>query len=84
MHHLLACRIDRPDWHDEWINNDVFTRDSVIGGTLNNHLGNIETHVGIFGYTGLIVGNCDDRGTVFLDEWQDDFEALFFSRHRVH
>ena len=83
-HHLHAGLVDGADRHDERVDDDVARRDAVIGGALDDALGDREAHVRVFRDAGLVVADRDDRGAVLLDERQHRLEAFLLAGHGVH
>ena len=81
--HLLAGLAQRPDRHDQRVHDDVRARDAVVGGTLDDPLGDREPDVGIHADAGVVVADRHDRGAVLADERQDALEALLLAGHRV-
>jgi hypothetical protein len=73
---LLAGGAHGADRHDQRVDNDVMRLDAVIGGVLDDLLGNGEAHVRVFGNAGFIVGDRDHRHVVFLAQRQDGLELL--------
>ena len=45
--HLLAGLAERPDRHDQRVDDDVRARDAVVGGALDDPLGDREPDVGV-------------------------------------
>ena len=83
-HHLHAGLVDGADRHDERVDDDVARRDAVVGGALDDALGDREAHVRVFRDAGLVVADRDDGGAVLLDERQHRLEAFFLAGHGVH
>ena len=81
--YLLPRSAHGTDRHDERVDDDVVGRNAVIGGALDDFLGNGEAHVRILGNAGVVVGDRNDRHIVFLDQRQDEFQPLFLARDRV-
>ena len=80
---LAAGVAHRPDRHQQRVDHDVLARDAVVGGPLDDLLGDREADVGVLGDAGLVVGDRDDRGAVLLDQRQDPLEPLVLAGHRV-
>ena len=83
MHQLGARIVQRAYRHDQWIDDNVGTRNAIIGGALDNLLGDLVALIGIFRNAGLVIRDGDDGCTIFFDERQHGFEAVFFARYRV-
>ncbi len=75
--------VDRADRHHQRIDDHILALDAEIGGALDDPLGDGEAHIWVLGYAGLVVGDRDHRGAVFLDERQDALEPLLLAGHRI-
>ena len=80
---LLAGLGERPDRHDQRVDDDVRARDAVVGRPLDDPLGDREPDVGVHADPGVVVADRDDRRAVLADERQDALEALLLAGHRV-
>ena len=80
---LMSCGGHGPDRHHQRIDHDIMRLDAEIGRALNNLLGDGKTHIGVFGNAGVIVRDRDNRNVIFLDQRENEFEALFFAGNRV-
>ncbi len=54
-----------------------------ISGAFDDLFGDGKAYIGVFGNTGVVVGNRHNRHVVFLDQRQHQFKALFFAGDRV-
>ena len=61
---LAAGRAHRADRHDQRVDDDVRARDAVVGGPLDDALGDREPDVGVLADPGVVVADRDDRGAV--------------------
>ena len=80
---LLAGLGQRADGHDQRVDHDVRARDAVVGGPLDDPLGDREPDVRVHADPGVVVADGDDRRAVLADERQDALEALLLAGHRV-
>ena len=80
---LLAGLRQRADRHDQRVDDDVRARDAVVGGPLDDPLGDREPDVRVLADAGVVVADRHDRGAVLADERQDALEALLLAGHRV-
>ena len=69
--------------HDQRIDDDVGMGNAKIGSAVDDLLRHLETHVGVLGDAGLVIGDGDDSRTVLLHQRQHDFQALFLAGHRI-
>ncbi len=76
---LAAGITQRADRHDERIDDDVMGGNTVVGGALDDLLGDGEAYVRVHRDARLVVGDGDDGHVVLLDERQDGFELFFFA-----
>ena len=80
---LAAGTGQRPDRHEQRVDDDVLARDAVVGGALDDPLGDREPDVRVHRDAGLVVADRDDRAAVLLDQRQDALEALLLAGHAV-
>ncbi len=80
---LLARRSQCADGHDERIDDDIVRLDAVIGGALDDLLGDREADVRVHRNAGLVIGDRHHRNVVFLAERQDRFELFLLAGHRI-
>ena len=81
--HLLTCGAHGADRHHQWVDDDVLDADAVIGGSLDDLLGDLEPDVGVFADAGLVVADGDHGRAVFGDEGKHPLHHLVLAGHRV-
>jgi len=71
--------VEGADRHDQRIDDDIGIGDAVIRGALDDLLCHLEAHIGVFRDAGLVIGDGDDRGAVFLHKRQHALQPLLLA-----
>ena len=78
-----TSKVDRPDRHDQRVDNHILTRNAVILGALDDLLRHIIADIRVLGDAGLVIRDGHDGSIVFLHQRKHDFQPLLFARYRV-
>src|SRR5215472_483642 len=79
MEDAASRLIEGADRHDQWIDDDIGIGNAVIRGALDDLLRHLEAHVRILGDAGLVIGDGDDGGPVFLHQRQHALQPLLLA-----
>ena len=73
----------RPNRHDQRVNQHIFAGNAVIHRSMDDFLGHLKAHIGVFGDACLVVGDADDGTAILFDQRQNHLQPLIFPSHRI-